>query len=245
MKMADEPKIDRVMAGPTIDRRGLLAAGLGMLAGAPAFSAVAGRATSQANTGEGVTAPEDLMREHGVLDRCLLTYEAGMQRLQARQEVPPEVFLHTADLVRTFIERYHEQNEEDYIFPVFERARRLVDLVQTLKGQHLAGRRVTAEIRRLAQPALFRYPDNRVRLADFCQTFIRMYRPHEARDDTVLFPALRALLPAREVLAVGDRMQEAEHRDLGSEGVELVVEQVAAIEVELGIDDLGKFTPRV
>ena len=34
---------------------------------------------------EGVTAPEDLMQEHGVLNRCLLLYEKGIRRLKAQE----------------------------------------------------------------------------------------------------------------------------------------------------------------
>jgi hemerythrin-like domain-containing protein len=39
-----------------------------------------------------------------------------MRRLQKREDVSPEVFNHTAQLVRKFVEEYHEQNEEKYIF---------------------------------------------------------------------------------------------------------------------------------
>jgi hemerythrin-like domain-containing protein len=94
---------------------------------------------------EGVTAPEDLMKEHGVLNRCLLVYAEGLRRLQAHEAVGPEVFHQTADLVRRFVEEYHEQNEEQYIFPVFEKAGKLTDLVTTLLTQHKAGQAVTAE----------------------------------------------------------------------------------------------------
>ena len=34
------------------------------------------------------------------------------------------------------------------------------------------------------------------RLRDAIHQFIRMYSPHEAREDTVLFPALRTILRA-------------------------------------------------
>src|SRR5262249_45433755 len=86
---------------------------------------------NKVNPDEGVTAPEDLMKEHGVLNRCLLIYEEGMRRLRLRNEISPEVFNHTAQLIRKFVEEYHEQNEEKYIFPEFERAHKLVDLVET------------------------------------------------------------------------------------------------------------------
>lgn len=103
---------------------------------------------------------------------------------------------------------------------------------------------MTAEILRLSQPALFRSPASRTQLVAACQAFIRMYRPHEAREDTVLFPALRTILSAKQVAALGDRMEEDEHKVLGDEGFERSVDKVAALEVQLGINDLKQFTPR-
>jgi hemerythrin-like domain-containing protein len=229
-----------------VDRRSVLAAGVGLLLGGP-LAATAAPQTKQnkINPDAGVTAPEDLMKEHGVLNRCLLIYEEGMRRLRDKEEVRPEVFHHTAELVRTFVEEYHEKNEEKFIFPVFEKAKKLTDLVDTLKTQHRAGRKVTAEIIRLSAPDLFRDDANRERVVTLCQSFIRMYRPHESREDTVLFPALRTLLTPRQVQSLGDRMEEAEKRVLGDEGFEKSVDQVAGIEKALGIYDLKQFTPKV
>ncbi|HEY0781857.1 MAG TPA: hemerythrin domain-containing protein [Thermoanaerobaculia bacterium] len=224
----------------TIDRRALIVSGAALLAAAPLGAAKA----PAIDPDEGVTAPEDLMKEHGVLNRCLLVYEEGLRRLAGKSEVPPEVFQHTADLVRTFVEEYHERNEEKYIFPEFEKARKLVDLVALLRTQHVAGRRVTAEILRLSQPAAFRLSANRDRLAAACTAFIRMYRPHEAREDTVLFPALRTILAPQQVAALGDRMEEDEQKVLGKEGFERNVDRVAALEKQLGIYELAQFTPK-
>jgi hemerythrin-like domain-containing protein len=202
-------------------------------------------AVEQPDPDEGVTAPEDLMKEHGVLNRCLLIYEEGMRRLRSGDDVSPDVFNHTAQLIRKFVEEYHEKNEEKYIFPEFERVRKLVDLVQTLKAQHLAGREVTARVIMLSQPDLFRAKDNRNKLLDACASFIRMYRPHEAREDTVLFPALRTILKPKQVADLGDRMEEDEKKVLGDEGFEKSVDQVATIETQLGIYELPQFTPKL
>src|SRR5690242_21943673 len=111
-------------------RRAFLTGGLAAAASAlilPHADALPG----QIDPDEGVTAPEDLMKEHGVLNRCLLIYEEGIRRIGARQDIAPEVFSHTADLVRRFVEQYHEKNEEDHIFPVFVGAKKLTDLVET------------------------------------------------------------------------------------------------------------------
>jgi hemerythrin-like domain-containing protein len=225
------------------DRRHVLTAGAGLLLGAGAAGTKGAAAPERIDPEKGVTAPEDLMKEHGVLNRCLLLYEEGLRRLEGRQEVPPQVFDRTAQLVRKFVEEYHEKNEEKFIFPRFERAGKHLDLVSTLKTQHRAGRDLTARVLQLSQPAAFRSETSRKQLAAAVRSFIRMYRPHEAREDTVLFPALRAILTPSQVVALGDRMEEDEHRVLGDEGFERTVAEVAALEKQLGIYDLKQFTP--
>ncbi len=227
-----------------MNRRAVLRSGVSLIASVPLVGNKADAKEKKWDPDQGVTAPEDLMKEHGVLNRCLLVYEEGLRRLREKQDVSPEVFQHTAQLVRTFVEEYHEKNEENYIFPEFEKAKRLTDLVETLKAQHLAGRKVTAEILQLSQPDTFRSAENLDKLVAACHSFIRMYRPHESREDTVLFPALREILPPNRVASLGDRIEEAEHKVLGDEGFERSVEKVAAIEKQLGIYDLKQFTPR-
>ena len=219
-------------------RRFLLAASV--VSGAPWLAL----AEPKGDPDEGVTAPEDLMKEHGVLNRCLLIYEEGMRRVRGGGDITPEVFAHTAGLIRRFVEEYHEKNEEKYIFPQFERAQHLVDLVETLKSQHRAGRAVTATILQLSAPDTFRVAENRDKLVRACESFIRMYRPHEAREDTVLFPALRTILKPKAVQELGEQMEGDEKRVLGDEGFERSVEQVATIEKQLGIYNLTQFTPR-
>jgi len=176
-------KEKQMNAREKVARRKFLVATTGLVAAAPILALA--QAKAEINPDEGVTAPEDLMKEHGVLNRCLLIYEEGVRRLQKGDDIAPEVFQHTAQLIRTFVEEYHEKNEEKYIFPEFERAKKLVDLVEVLKTQHLAGRDVTAQILNLSQPDRFRSKENRNKLVKACGNFIRMYRPHESREDTV------------------------------------------------------------
>jgi hemerythrin-like domain-containing protein len=190
-----------------------------------------------------ISAPEDLMREHGVLNRILLVYEAGAKRLSAGEEMPCDIFNKTAQIVRRFVEDYHERSEEKFIFPHFEKEKKLVDLVTILRAQHEAGRRLTDTILRQAVPAQFGKAENRQEVIRACEAFIRMYRPHEAREDTVLYPALYEILPAKKIEDLGEQMEEEEHRHLGEKGFEKAVEEVAALEKQLGIHDLAQFTP--
>jgi hemerythrin-like domain-containing protein len=186
---------------------------------------------------EEVTPLEDLMREHGVLNRVLLIYDEAVRRLGAGKELPRESVGAAARLIQRFIEGYHEKNEEEFIFPRLEKAGKQVELVKTLRAQHVAGRTVTQEILKLSAGG------DKARLADRLGAFTRMYRPHEAREDTVLFPAFRPLVKEKEYDELGEKMEAAEHRAVGEGGFEKAVDEVAQLERALGIYDLPQFTP--
>jgi hypothetical protein len=70
-----------------------------------------------------------------------------------------------------------------------------------------------------------------------------MYAPHEAREDTVLFPALHDVFSKSEYDALGEDFEKKEHQLFGDEGFEKMVDQVATIEKGLDIYDLRRFTP--
>ena len=72
-----------------------------------------------------------------------------------------------------------------------------------------------------------------------------MYRPHEAREDTVLFPAFRSVVTPQEYSSLGEEFEEKEHQLFGEEGFSGIVEQTAAIERALGIYELNQFKQRV
>src|SRR5579871_5299762 len=90
---------------------------------------------------------EDLMREHGVLRRVLLIYEEGLRRIAAHQDFPGNPFLTGAQLIRNFVENYHEKNEEKFIFPKMRDGVGEAQLdIPILLAQHQAGRILTDEI---------------------------------------------------------------------------------------------------
>ena len=189
--------------------------------------------------------PEDLMREHGVLKRVLLIYGEALRRLDARQVFPPEALSDAAKIIRTFVEDYHEKLEEDFLFPRFEKANQLVDLVKVLRTQHQAGRRVTDVTMRFANLQSLKNDSERAQLIASMEQFIRMYNPHEAREDTVLFPAFRKIVSPHEFDSLGEDFEKKEDELFGEDGFEKVVDKVAGIEKRLGIYDLGQFTPKI
>ncbi len=190
-------------------------------------------------TAEAVVTPgEDLMQEHGVVERVLLVYEEAARRIETNAALELDVVTMAANIVRQFIEGYHEKNEEDFVFPRLEARGKERELVRTLRAQHERGRELTAEIVRRAQGSL-----RDAELATLLRSFSRMYRPHAAFEDTRAFPAFRELMTDIEYRELGDRLEDREHEKLGEHGFENAVEEVAKLEARLGIGDLAAFTP--
>lgn len=190
-----------------------------------------------------VSAPEDLMREHAVLDRLLLIYERIAARQSRGEEWPAKTLAESARLIQRFVEEYHQKLEEDYVFPAFEKAGRDADLVAVLRKQHDAATALTRSILKDASE-----PKEKIdvkRLTRDMRAYVRMYLPHSAREGSVLFPDLHFVVGPKEYDEMGDRFEEIEDKRFGENGFRKVVDQVAELEKTVGIYDLAEFTPKV
>ncbi len=215
----------------------------GLTAAAPAFffgsedSWAKGRDKKEAD----VSPPEDLMREHGVLSRILLIYGEVGRRMREDQTLEADVLAGCTGLIRRFIEDYHEKLEEEYLFPQFEKAGKYVDLVRDLKEQHRAGRVLTDLIR---EGAASKDKSQWEPIGRNMYLFARMYRPHKAREDTVLFPATHSLFSREEFDKLGDRFEDREKDLFGEGGFERIVSEVAEMEKRLHLFEISRFTPK-
>ena len=221
--------------------------GTGLALGGCGGKSAVNEKSGSGTAGEGemeVTAVEDLMREHGVLRRALFVYTETAAKLRLNPSgVPLEELQKTAALFRAFGEDYHEKKlEEAYIFPALRKAGGpAANYVDVLIAQHQRGREITEyilEATKAASPGA----EAAQQLAQYLDSFVRMYRPHAAREDTVVFPAWKQSLSAEALDEMGDKFEEIEQEQFGEDGFEKAVGQIAEIETSLGLADLGQFT---
>ncbi|HET6973708.1 MAG TPA: hemerythrin domain-containing protein [Pyrinomonadaceae bacterium] len=191
-----------------------------------------------------VTATEDLMREHGILRRALLVYQESAVRLrQDPASVPPEALEKTAKLFRVFGEDYHEkQLEETFIFPAVKKTTNAATpYVDILLAQHVRGREITDYLLSISQAD--KIASNSIEpLAKTLESFVRMYEHHAAIEDTVVFPAWKAAVGGNELDALGEKFEEIEHDQFGSDGFETALKRMEEIEQSLGLSNLDMFT---
>lgn len=191
-----------------------------------------------------VTATEDLMREHGVLRRALLVYTATAVKLHSNpSSVPPDALQKTGKLFRAFGEEYHERKlEEAFIFPAVKQAGgEAASYPDILVTQHNRGREITDYIINVTQSAKLG-ASNADELAKALEAFVLMYRNHTAREDTIVFPAWKQTLTAKQLDEMNDKFEDIEHEQFGEDGFEDAVKQISAIESSLGLSDIAQFT---
>jgi hemerythrin-like domain-containing protein len=224
-------------------RRWLMgAAGLSLVAASPGLAAPQSPTGKKSAESVPVTATEDLMREHGVVERLLLIYDTGIRRLNQGEDLDPTILTQAAETMRDFVHDYHEKNEEDQVFPRFKTAGRMVELVTVLQAQHVACRKLTEHVLDLAPKSASK--PQREQMIEAMQATITMYRPHAAREDTDVFPTLRSLVTPNEFEQIGEALEKSETDKFGADGFEKVAKKVEALEKRLGIDDISQFTPK-
>jgi hemerythrin-like domain-containing protein len=221
-------------------KKGLIVA----LTGGAGLSFLSGCKDKEEGEGQEVSPPEDLMQEHGLLNRILLIYDTCRVHLVNKETFPKEALSDAAGIIRTFVEDYHEKQEENYLFPRFQKVNQLTDLVKVLLQQHQAGRSLTDQITQLTKLQAATDTENQ-KLIHLLTSFNTMYRPHEAREDTVLFPAFRKIVSRNEYDSLGEEFENNEHKLFGEGGFETMVNKVSEIEKSLGIYELSQFTPQV
>jgi hemerythrin-like domain-containing protein len=219
-----------------------LTAGLGVALGSGVTYA-ADRPSSDGTPGA-PTPGEQLMEEHGVLKRTLLVYRALSERAADNRRVPTAVLHGAATLIHDYIESFHEALEERYVFPALQRAGVLVSTVDTLLIQHGVGRQITQDL--IALAARPRLDEAQQRSAiQRIDAFVRMYEPHEAREDTVVFPAYRNVTGNHNLARMAEQFAALQTKQFGRNGFADAVDAVAGLEAKLGIADLSMFTPTI
>jgi len=209
----------------------------------PPSASAAGDAAKDADKGEEVSATEDLMREHGVIRRILVVYRLSAVKLRAKPAAfPLDALQRAAKLMHTFGEEYHEkQLEEAHLFPAVKKAGgAAAGEIDTLLAQHQRGREITDYVLAVTQKSIGTAAEP---LARTLEAFSLMYEEHAAREDTIVFPAWKKALSAKQLDEMGDRFEDIEHKTFGKDGFDDAVEQIAAIEHALGLDNAALTAP--
>ncbi|MEN8181834.1 MAG: hemerythrin domain-containing protein [Myxococcota bacterium] len=150
---------------------------------------------------------EALMEEHRVIEQVLSAIDATAER-----NAPVSFYQDVVDFVVNFADGCHHDKEEGLLFPamVGQGMPRDAGPIGVMLQEHDVGRDCVARIREA------------IEVGDACAAgaaaadYSALLRAHIAKEDGVLYPIARDLLPAGEIASLAVRFEEVEASRAGS-----------------------------
>jgi hemerythrin-like domain-containing protein len=136
--------------------------------------------------------------------------------------------------------QHHMKIEEENIYPKFEDDRVLGPLARELKDQHAEARKL---VDRMAQ--LSGSNGNLDELRRVFVDFRDMMTAHDAREATVLFPAIQGTWSDKQIQNLKEAQEEDEEKLLGKEANEKIYSMLGEVESAAGIESVRDFTRRL
>jgi hemerythrin-like domain-containing protein len=167
-------------------------------------------------------ATDILEREHQLVLPFLDALEVAARRIESRQQssapqLRPSFFLDASEFIKSFVDGCHHRKEEGLFFPALEAAGvpQLGGLMGEILAEHDECRRLSLQVRACAERLANGDPGSRATLAWNTLAFIRLIRPHLAKEEAALFPFADKTLSAgqQDMLAVEFERIETEHQE--------------------------------
>ena len=188
-----------------------------------------------------VSAVEDLMKEHGILNRLLLIYEKFIDMINNNNQINFKLLYASVLIIRRFIEDYHEKTEEKYVFPKVRHIN--PNLIDELIKQHRESHKITDKLISICQNP--NENKNQEEIKTLLELFVYMYRYHETREDTEVFVWFKKSMNKKEYEEMSIFFEKEEEEILGEDGFDKILYEVKFIEKKLNIYDISKITEEV
>lgn len=188
---------------------------------------------------------ENLMKEHGIIMRILAIYDRVVSDEASGKALNVSAINRTTIICRDYIGKHHDACEERYIFPRFREANYIVEIINELHNQHVAALLITKQMSLLSSAGGSLDKNSTRKLTDYCTAISRMYRPHMAWEQTIVFPTFYDIVSMEYVRDIQKEMEAEEQQILGDTGFRGLVGRLSEIEKEVGTYDLRNYTPKL
>jgi hemerythrin-like domain-containing protein len=190
-----------------------------------------------------ISPTEILSREHAIMERLMIVLESEVARILEGEVVDLFPINHAAITIKEFGTDHHMVDEEQFLFPKLREAGTMDRLVDTLEIQHDKGREIIGRIIDLTRAGYIDDLGQLNELTGLCMSFVIMYRPHAAWEETVVFPALYEIATENYIDNINMRMHDEERTMMSDPGLHRLMDNLRKIEEAAGTSDPGRFTP--
>jgi hemerythrin-like domain-containing protein len=191
-----------------------------------------------------VSATEELCIEHAMIDRVLLAIDHTLKTAGHSRNADLTPIAKGCDLIKAALVQHHMKIEEDHIYPKFEKDPVLGPLASDLKEQHVEARKLFARMDQLAKSGA-RGEGNVAELKRVFVDFKDMMTAHDAREATVLFPAMQGTWSDDQLHKLREAQEKDEKKLLGEDADEKLYGMLGEVESAAGIESVKDFTRRL
>jgi hemerythrin-like domain-containing protein len=182
-------------------------------------------------------ATEELMSEHRVIERVLLTLENGADHLQNGKPVRPEFFLEATDFAKGFTDGCHHMKEEGVLFPAMEKngVPNQGGPIGMMLSEHRQGRVYIQSLREAALRLQAGDASAATSVVQSARGYAALLRQHIYKEDNILFPMADRAVPDFEQVQVWEGFETVEHEETGEGVHEKYLALAESLEKELAI----------
>jgi hemerythrin-like domain-containing protein len=190
---------------------------------------------------EKISPTEELCVEHAMIDRVLLAIDKTLKMAGNSKKADLSPINKGCELIKMALVQHHMKIEEEHIYPRFEDDRVLGQLARELKDQHIEARKMVSRMDQLSRSGSSDTDELRRVFMDFRD----MMTAHDAREATVLFPAMEGIWTDKQLQSLKEAQEEDEEKLLGEEGEEKLYSMLGEVESAAGIESVKDFTRRL
>ena len=141
---------------------------------------------------------DELMDEHRTIEQVLAALDAA-----AGKELPLDFYERAVDFITQFADGCHHDKEEGLLFPALEAhgVPKGGGPIAVMLQEHEIGRACVARLRAAIAAG------DRAAARDAAGDYTDLLRPHIAKEDGVLYPIARSVLPERELASLATRFE--------------------------------------
>ncbi len=180
------------------------------------------------------TAANILTEEHKVILKVVDACGALAEKLENSEDIPVETLLGIVEFAQGYIDRFHHQKEEDFLYPALEQAgsQSISCRLKGLKDEHQYGRKLIRQLEQSINDYVEGKPGGRKTVMNALLSIPRLYQGHIYREDMIIFPMIKKVLDKDQQNALVRKFKEID-KEIGGELTQRFIKYAVRIEKEV------------
>jgi len=159
---------------------------------------------------------EELREEHGAIMKVFAILQGVARELEEHNPAAVDHVHRILEFMIVFIDRCHHAKEEEFLFPLMEKAHTGNSrLIEELISEHEEGRRMTAVLEQALGGLKQGSDPATARLVGTIRDYVSVFRTHIRKENGSLFPEARELLSENDRRAMARQFEKLEAERIG------------------------------